>query len=331
MPRATRWTGTPSSRAARAASRSTRRSARSAGQGIAEMVERCCDHASRFGELLGADPDVEILNDIVLNQVLVRFGDDDAITQATVRGVQEDGTCWLSGTQWQGRGRCGSPSRTGRRPWRTSSAAPPRSWQRPPRSRARCAETPALPPAGAGGRHRRRRRLVLLVPRSPDDGHAVRQRRSPPARPATARNGTGGRSRTPASIPSAAAARSSGSHSGRTSAISARRRLRRSAGDRRRGGPPTAPARRRRCGTPGGCRGPRRAIRGGSRPRRRPGHSAPNRLEPQTEQKAFTRPSSGLKTRISSSPASRRNPARGTRPCVPPNAPECFRHREQWQ
>ena len=71
--------------------------------GIAEMVERCCDHAARFGELLGAEPGVEILNEVVLNQVLVRFGDDDAITQATVRNVQEDGTCWLSGTQWQGR------------------------------------------------------------------------------------------------------------------------------------------------------------------------------------------------------------------------------------
>ena len=35
--------------------------------------------------------------------MLVRFGNDDAVTQATVRGVQEDGTCWLSGTQWQGR------------------------------------------------------------------------------------------------------------------------------------------------------------------------------------------------------------------------------------
>jgi glutamate/tyrosine decarboxylase-like PLP-dependent enzyme len=67
------------------------------------MVERCCDHALRFAELLGAEPEVEILNDVVLNQVLVRFGDDDAVTQATVRGVQEDGTCWLSGTEWQGR------------------------------------------------------------------------------------------------------------------------------------------------------------------------------------------------------------------------------------
>jgi glutamate/tyrosine decarboxylase-like PLP-dependent enzyme len=71
--------------------------------GIAEMVERCCDHAARFAELLGAERDVEILNDVVLNQVLVRFGDDDEVTQATVRGVQDDGTCWLSGTHWQGR------------------------------------------------------------------------------------------------------------------------------------------------------------------------------------------------------------------------------------
>jgi glutamate/tyrosine decarboxylase-like PLP-dependent enzyme len=71
--------------------------------GIAELVERCCDNAALFAELLGAVPGVEILNEVVLNQVLVRFGDDDAATQAAVRAVQEDGTCWLSGTTWQGR------------------------------------------------------------------------------------------------------------------------------------------------------------------------------------------------------------------------------------
>ena len=70
--------------------------------GIAGMVERCCDHAVRF-DLLGANPEVQILNDVVLNQVLVRFGDDDALTEATVKGVQEEGTCWLSGTVWQGK------------------------------------------------------------------------------------------------------------------------------------------------------------------------------------------------------------------------------------
>ena len=72
-------------------------------EGIAAMVERCCDHAARFAQLLGAEPGVEILNDVVLNQVLVRFGDDDALTQAAVKAVQEDGTCWLSGTIWQGK------------------------------------------------------------------------------------------------------------------------------------------------------------------------------------------------------------------------------------
>jgi hypothetical protein len=47
-----------------------------------------------------------VLNDVVLNQVLVRFlddgGDHDARTDAVVEAVQTDGTCWLSGTTWQG-------------------------------------------------------------------------------------------------------------------------------------------------------------------------------------------------------------------------------------
>ena len=44
-----------------------------------------------------------MLNDVVLNQVLVRVADDDAATDATVTAVQRDGTCWLGGTRWQGR------------------------------------------------------------------------------------------------------------------------------------------------------------------------------------------------------------------------------------
>ena len=71
--------------------------------GVADLVERCCDHARTFAELLGAEPGVEILNDVVLNQVLVRFGDDDETTREVVRRVQADGTCWLGGTDWQGR------------------------------------------------------------------------------------------------------------------------------------------------------------------------------------------------------------------------------------
>ncbi len=71
--------------------------------GVADLVDRCCGHARAFAELLGAEPGVEILNDVVLNQVLVRFGDDDETTREVVRRVQDDGTCWLGGTDWQGR------------------------------------------------------------------------------------------------------------------------------------------------------------------------------------------------------------------------------------
>ena len=71
--------------------------------GVADLVDRCCAHARLFAELLGAEEGVEILNDVVLNQVLVRFGDDDETTREVIRRVQADGTCWLGGTEWQGR------------------------------------------------------------------------------------------------------------------------------------------------------------------------------------------------------------------------------------
>lgn len=68
--------------------------------GIAELVERSCAHARRFAELLEAGG-ASILNEVVLNQVLVRFVDGET-TREVIRRVQEDGTCWLSGTDWQG-------------------------------------------------------------------------------------------------------------------------------------------------------------------------------------------------------------------------------------
>ena len=71
--------------------------------GVVELVERCCDHAARFAELLGGEDGVEILNEVTLNQVLVRFGDDDETTREVVRRVQADGTCWLGGADWHGR------------------------------------------------------------------------------------------------------------------------------------------------------------------------------------------------------------------------------------
>ena len=69
-------------------------------EGIAGLVERCCAHASRFAELLEAGG-ATILNDVVLNQVLVRIGDGEQ-TRATIARVQKDGVCWLSGTDWDG-------------------------------------------------------------------------------------------------------------------------------------------------------------------------------------------------------------------------------------
>jgi glutamate/tyrosine decarboxylase-like PLP-dependent enzyme len=76
--------------------------------GIAELVDRCCAHARRFGEALAEAPGVEVLNEVVLNQVLVRFldpaGDHDSRTAAVIHAVQEDGTCWLGGTTWHGMG-----------------------------------------------------------------------------------------------------------------------------------------------------------------------------------------------------------------------------------
>lgn len=75
--------------------------------GVRDLVERCCALARRFAERLRGQPGIEILNDVVLNQVLVRFtppdgGDADAFTREVIVRVQQDGTCWLGGTTWHG-------------------------------------------------------------------------------------------------------------------------------------------------------------------------------------------------------------------------------------
>ncbi len=69
--------------------------------GLAELIERNCRQASRFAEGL-REAGFEILNDVVLNQVLVSFG-DAADTRRTIARLQEDGTCWCGETVWQGR------------------------------------------------------------------------------------------------------------------------------------------------------------------------------------------------------------------------------------
>jgi len=83
--------------------------------GLAEMIERGCTLARRMADGLRDAPGVTILNDVVLNQVLVRFAPPtndgaaapdepaiDAFTRAVIAAVQADGTCWLGGTTWHG-------------------------------------------------------------------------------------------------------------------------------------------------------------------------------------------------------------------------------------
>jgi len=70
--------------------------------GVEDLIDRDCARARQIADLLRVEHGVAILNDVTLNQVLVRFGDDDDLTRAVVAGVQEDGTCWLGGTTWQG-------------------------------------------------------------------------------------------------------------------------------------------------------------------------------------------------------------------------------------
>ena len=70
-------------------------------RGLAELIDRTCDHARRFANGLRAHG-FEILNDVVINQVLVSFGPAD-VTRAVIDRIQQDGTCWCGGTEWQGR------------------------------------------------------------------------------------------------------------------------------------------------------------------------------------------------------------------------------------
>lgn len=77
-------------------------------QGVAQLVEGSCALARRAALELSHLEGAEVLNEVQLNQVLVRFrpgdgGDPDAFTRRVVAGVQEEGTCWLSGSTWQGK------------------------------------------------------------------------------------------------------------------------------------------------------------------------------------------------------------------------------------
>jgi glutamate/tyrosine decarboxylase-like PLP-dependent enzyme len=70
--------------------------------GLIELVERSCTQARRFADQIAELPGVEVINEVVLNQVLFRF-EDDQRTDAALQAVQAGGEVWLSGTTWDGR------------------------------------------------------------------------------------------------------------------------------------------------------------------------------------------------------------------------------------
>jgi glutamate/tyrosine decarboxylase-like PLP-dependent enzyme len=116
--------------------------------GLAEMIERGCVLARRMADRLAAEPGVEVLNDVVLNQVLVRFsaadGDEaatDARTRQVIAAVQRDGTCWLGGTTWHGI----AAMRISVSNWRTT----PEDIDRSAEAILRCAALTAAAPATA--------------------------------------------------------------------------------------------------------------------------------------------------------------------------------------
>jgi glutamate/tyrosine decarboxylase-like PLP-dependent enzyme len=71
-------------------------------EGLAEMIEGSCANAVAIAEGLAALPGCEIINDVVLNQVLLRFESDER-TQQIVAAVQQEGEAWMSPTVWEGR------------------------------------------------------------------------------------------------------------------------------------------------------------------------------------------------------------------------------------
>jgi glutamate/tyrosine decarboxylase-like PLP-dependent enzyme len=75
--------------------------------GLAELIGRCCGLAARFRDGLDGTDGVEVVNDVVLNQVLVRFGsgsdaERDAVTDRVIDAVQRGGECWMGATTWHG-------------------------------------------------------------------------------------------------------------------------------------------------------------------------------------------------------------------------------------
>ena len=83
--------------------------------GVADIVERSCANARRLAAGLAALPGCEVVNEVVLNQVLIRLSDDES-TLRLLAAVQNSGEAWMSGTEWDGR----AAIRLSVSSWRTS-------------------------------------------------------------------------------------------------------------------------------------------------------------------------------------------------------------------
>jgi len=70
--------------------------------GVADLVERLCRHATAFADALRTIRGVTVLNDVVFTQVCASFG-DDVRTRAVTERLLADGTTWMSGSRWRDR------------------------------------------------------------------------------------------------------------------------------------------------------------------------------------------------------------------------------------
>lgn len=72
-------------------------------QGVASMVAHHCRIAQRMARMLSEEAGIRVLNDVALNQIAVRFGDDDLLTKRVIERIQADGTCFAAGAEWKKR------------------------------------------------------------------------------------------------------------------------------------------------------------------------------------------------------------------------------------
>jgi len=77
-------------------------------EGIADLISRSCAYARRFADRMAREPDIAVVNDVVLNQVAIRFGTDrndkeaDQLTDALIARTRADGVCFVGPAAWRG-------------------------------------------------------------------------------------------------------------------------------------------------------------------------------------------------------------------------------------